>query len=114
MHLKNFAERKVLADQINFALDFGMEYYQGCFHFRPFFRLAIMLVTYKLYDIMVTNWWQNTIDDFSKLTWKPKKFVLDEQISEIHEKIEDIEYDLNLTAWKAEWEPIKWPWPWMG
>lgn len=55
MHLKNFAERKVLADQINFALDFGMEYYQGCFHFRPFFRLAIMLVTYKLYDIMVTN-----------------------------------------------------------
>ena len=31
MHLKNFAQRKVLADQINFALDFGMEYYQGGF-----------------------------------------------------------------------------------
>ena len=33
MHLKNFAKRKVLADQINFALDFGMEYYQGGFKF---------------------------------------------------------------------------------
>lgn len=35
MHLKDFAQRKVLADQINFALDFGMEYYQDGFHFRP-------------------------------------------------------------------------------
>ena len=26
MHLEVFAQRKVLADQINFALDFGMEY----------------------------------------------------------------------------------------
>ena len=34
MHLEDFAQRKVLADQINFALDFGMEYYQGGFHFR--------------------------------------------------------------------------------
>ena len=34
MHLKNFAQRKVLADQINFALDFGMEYYQGGFDFQ--------------------------------------------------------------------------------
>ena len=34
MHLENFAQRKVLADQINFALDFGMEYYQVRFHFR--------------------------------------------------------------------------------
>ena len=33
MHLKDFAQRKVLADQINFALDFGMEYYQDCFYY---------------------------------------------------------------------------------
>ena len=36
MHLENFAQRKVLADQINFALDFGMEYYQVGFHYRLF------------------------------------------------------------------------------
>ena len=34
MHLEEFAKRKVLADQINFALFFGMKYYQVCFHFR--------------------------------------------------------------------------------
>ena len=34
MHLKNFAQRKVLADQINFALNFGMEYYQDGFYFQ--------------------------------------------------------------------------------
>ena len=38
---------------------------------------------------------------------KAKKYVLDEQISEIHEKITDIEYDLNLTAWKTDYELIK-------
>ena len=32
MRLKDFAQRKVLADQINFALDFGMENYQNCFY----------------------------------------------------------------------------------
>ena len=41
MHLKDFAKRKVLADQINFALDFGMEYYQDCFHFQPSSKLEI-------------------------------------------------------------------------
>ena len=45
MHLKNFAQRKVLADQINFALDFGMEYYQGCFQFLPISRLEIISMT---------------------------------------------------------------------
>ena len=35
MHLKDFAQRKVFADQINFALDFLMEYYQDRFHFWP-------------------------------------------------------------------------------
>ena len=34
MNLEEFSNRNVLADQINFALDFGKEYYQVRFHFR--------------------------------------------------------------------------------
>ena len=58
MHLKDFAQRKVLADQINFALDFGMEYYQGGFYFRPSsatkMRTRFLLVTVYV-DILVTK-----------------------------------------------------------
>ena len=58
MHLKDFVQRKVLADQINFALDFGMEYYQGGFHFRPSsatkMRTRFLLVTVYV-DILVTK-----------------------------------------------------------
>ena len=42
MHLKDFAQRKVLADQINFALDFGMEYYQGGFQFSEMISVPIV------------------------------------------------------------------------
>ena len=60
MHLKNFAQRKVLADQINFALDFGMEYYQGCFQFLPISRLEIISMTLHHWLLL-------------KSSWKPKK-----------------------------------------
>ena len=40
MHLKDFAQRKLLADQINFALDFGMEYYQVGFQLLLIKRLV--------------------------------------------------------------------------
>ena len=48
MHLKDFAQRKVLADQINFVLDFGMEYYQDCFYFWPILQVEIFFRVTKM------------------------------------------------------------------
>ena len=113
MHLKDFAQRKVLADQINFALDFGMEYYQGGFQFSKIISDPVVQIKWEsysfLWQFMLTNWLQNITDHYSKPTeWKPKKFVLDEQISQLQDKLTDIEYELNLTAWKTKIHFLNW------
>ena len=40
------------------------------------------------------------------IKWKPNKFILDEQISQLQDKITEIEFDLNLSVWKTEFELV--------
>ena len=94
MHLKDFAERKLLADQINFALDFGMEYYQVGFQFLFIKKLeSIGLSVHKIWIIPWDIYLPKSL--MRRLIGKPKKFVLDEQISEIDDRLTNIEIELK-------------------